>query len=171
MIRHRNNERKMMKPGTPLLMLATTLLLLLGTAQHLFADDGLKGWELNSEYNSYYNAKELDSFKGKITKFVEITPLPGMAPGTAFYFDEGDGEEVLVHLCPVAFASPNKTGLKKNELTKLRGSWAVIDGEDVFMASKVKQGEHFSFKVRLTSDGTPFWTMPPEKLAKEMASD
>lgn len=135
------------------------------------AEDGLKGWEIDSEYNSYYNAKELDKFKGKITKFVEITPLPGMAPGTGFYFDEGDGEAILVHLCPAAFASAKKTGLRKNIKTKLRGSWAVIDDEDVFLASKVKQGEHFSFKVRLTKDGTPFWTMSPEQLAREQASD
>lgn len=154
-----------------LLTLLPLLLFAIATPCSLLADDGLKGWEIDSEYNSFYNAKELDKFKGKITKFVEVTPLPGMAPGTGFYFDEGDGEEILVHLCPASFASAKKTGLRKNIKTKLRGSWAVIDGEDVFLASKVKQGEHFSFKVRLTKDGTPFWTMSPEELAREQASD
>jgi hypothetical protein len=38
------------------------------------------------------------------------------------------------------------------------------------MASKVKQGEHFEFKVRLTKDGTPFWTMSEDELARELAS-
>jgi hypothetical protein len=154
-------------------ILATLLSLLLVSLAPIscLAEDGLAGWGIDSEYNSYYNAKELDKFKGKITKFVEITPLPGMAPGTGFYFDEGDGEAILVHLCPAAFASAKKTGLRKNIKTKLRGSWAVIDGKDVFLASKVKQGEHFSFKVRLTKDGTPFWTMSPEQLAREQASD
>lgn len=132
---------------------------------------GTTGWEADSEYNSYYNAKELDRIKGVITKFVEITPLPGMAPGTALYLDEGDGEKILVHLCPTAYAEPDKTGLRKGVETKIRGSWAYIDDQDVFLASKIKQGEHFSFKVRLTSDGTPFWTMPPEQLAKELAAD
>lgn len=135
------------------------------------AEDGIKGWEIDSEYNSFYNAKELDKFKGEITKFVEITPLPGMAPGTGFYFDEGDGEPILVHLCPASFANAKETGLRKHIKTKLRGSWAFINGEDVFMASKVKQGEHFSFKVRLTKDGKPFWTMDPEELAREQASN
>lgn len=154
------------------LLTALLCLLVVGFAPaHSKAGDGLKGWEIDSEYNSYYNAKELDKFKGEITKFVEISPLPGMAPGTGFYFDEGDGEVILVHLCPAVFASAKKTGLRKNIKTKLRGSWAVIDGEDVFLASKVKQGEHFSFKVRLTKDGTPFWTMSPEQLAREQASD
>jgi len=35
------------------------------------------------------------------------------------------------------------------------------------MASKVKRGNDFEFKVRLTKDGTPFWTMTPEQLARE----
>ena len=132
--------------------------------------DGLKGWEADSEYNNFYNAKELDRIKGVITKFVEVTPLPGMAKGTALYLDEGGGEKILVHICPSAYAEPDKTGLRKGVETKIRGSWAYIDEQDVFLASKIKQGEHFEFKVRLTSDGTPFWTMSPEQLAKELAS-
>lgn len=135
------------------------------------ADPGLNGWEIDSEYNALYNAKELDRIKGVITKFVEVSPLPGMAKGTALYLDEGDGEEILVHLCPAAYAEPDKTGLRKGVETKIRGSWAVIGDQDVFLASKAKQGEHFEFKVRLTSDGTPFWTMSPEQLAKELASN
>jgi len=39
----------------------------------------------------------------------------------------------------------------------------------VFLASKVKKGESYEFKGRLTMDGTPFWTMTPEQLAKERA--
>jgi hypothetical protein len=35
------------------------------------------------------------------------------------------------------------------------------------MASKIKKGDYFVLKVRLTKDGTPFWTMSPEQLAKE----
>lgn len=142
-------------------------------AQYAFSDDtdGIKGWELGSEYNNLYNAKELDRLKGVITKFVEVTPLPGMAEGTALLLDEGDGEPILVHICPAAYAEAKKTGLQKGAVTKIRGSWAVIDDKDVFLAAKIKQGEHFEFKVRLTKDGTPFWTMSPEELAKELASN
>lgn len=148
------------------------LLFVITTALQLIADDriGFQGWELGSEYNSLYNAKELDRLKGVITKFVEVSPLPDMAKGTAFFLDEGDGEIILIHLCPVAYAEAQKTGLQKGVETKIRGSWAVIDNKDVFLASKVKQGEHFEFKVRLTKDGTPFWTLSPEELTKELAS-
>ena len=57
----------------------------------------------------------------------------------------------------------------KDISTKVSGSWAVIDGKDVLMAAKVKQGDSFVFKVRLTKDGTPFWSLSPEELAKERA--
>lgn len=127
------------------------------------------GWEKDSTYNEYYNYKERDSLKGKILKFKEVTPLPGMAPGTAFILEEG-GEQILVHLCPVAYSSPKETGIRKGIKTKVKGCWALIDGQDVFIAAKVKQGDDFEFKVRLTKDGKPFWSMNPEELAKELTS-
>lgn len=127
------------------------------------------GWEEDSPYNGYYNYKERDSLKGKIIQFKEVTPLPGMSPGTAIILKEGD-EKILVHLCPVAYSSPKETGIRKGITTKVKGCWALIDGQDVFIAAKVKQGDNFEFKVRLTKDGRPFWTFGPEELAKEKAS-
>jgi len=127
---------------------------------------GFAGWEVGSTYNSYYNAKERDSLKGEIVQFKEVTPLAGMDPGTAFILQEGE-EKILVHLCPIAFRTAEETGLRRGTKTKVKGCWALIDGQDVFMAAKVKQGESFEFKVRLTKDGTPFWSMSPEDLAKE----
>jgi hypothetical protein len=133
------------------------------------ADGQYSGWEKDSEYNDYYNYKERDSLKGKVLKFKKVSPLSDMAPGTAFILEEG-GDKILVHLCPWAFADPKQTGIRKGVTTKIKGCWAVIEGKDVFMAAKVKQGEDFSFKVRLTKDGTPFWTMSPAELAKEQNS-
>lgn len=153
------------------LLVMLALLLTTSPVISLAADKGLKGWEEGSEYNGFYNSKELDRIKGEVVKFTEVTPLKGMAAGTALYLDEGDGEPILVHLCPVTYASSKETGIRRGIKTKIRGSWAFIDGKDVFLASKVKQGDHFSFKVRLTSDGTPFWTMSQEQLAKELASE
>jgi len=127
-----------------------------------------KGWQVGSEYNSYYDYKEMDKLKGTILKFKKVTPLPGMSTGTAFILQEGD-EQILVHLCPQSFATAKETGIRRGVTTKVKGSWAFIEGEDIFIASKVKQGEHFEFKVRLTKNGKPFWTMTPDELAKEKA--
>lgn len=131
------------------------------------SEDGFKGWEKGSKYNSLFNNKERDQLKGIIVKFIKVEPLDGMAPGTALLLDEGDGDKIEVHLCPQKYATARDTGLRKGSKVKIKGSWAVIDDEDVFLAAKVKQGENYEFKVRLSSNGTAFWTLSPEELAKE----
>lgn len=149
--------------------LLVSLSVLISTKNYAVAKDGegLKGWEVDSDYNKLYNPKERDSMKGRVRKFVTVTPLSGMDPGTGFIFEESKDDKTLVHLCPESFASAKEVGFKKGERVKVKGSWVEIDGEDIFIAAKVSRGDHFVFKVRLTSDGTPFWTMSPEQLQKE----
>ena len=131
------------------------------------SENEFKGWEKGSQYNSLFDNKERDRLKGVIVKFIKVVPLDGMAQGTALILDEGDGDKIEVHLCPRAYATARETGLRKGSKIKVKGSWAVIDDEDIFLAAKVKQGEGYTFKVRLSSDGTPFWTLSPEDLAHE----
>ena len=129
---------------------------------------GTKGWEKGSGYNKLYNLDEWDSFKGYVVGFKKIIPLPGMAPGVALLVRDRDSNEVVtVHLGPRSFVNPNTVRVRRGEKVKLKGVWAEIDGKEIFMASKVKKGDHFEYKVRLTKDGTPFWTMSPEELARE----
>ena len=162
-----------MSKYTKILWALGTIALLIGAVSlPLHAkDSSIKGWEVDSEYNEIYNPKERDTIKGDIIKFVTVKPMKGMVPGTALILDEGGGDTVLVHICPESFASARETGLKKGEWVKIKGAWADIGDETVFIAAKIKKDGGYSFKVRLTSDGTPFWTMPPDQLAKERASD
>jgi hypothetical protein len=125
------------------------------------------GWELGSPYNKLYNAVELDSFRGEVVKVMEVVPMAGMLPAVVLQVKESEGETVDVHVCPSWYIEPGSVGLKRGDKVKIRGVWAEIDGRDVFMASKIKKGDYFVLKVRLTKDGTPFWTMSPEQLAKE----
>lgn len=127
------------------------------------------GWEKGSAYDRHYDVGEMDEFKGKVQKVKTVVPLPGMSPGVALEVDVGDSEGVLVHICPVWFADIKKIGIRKGDKVKIRGAWAELKGKEVFMASKIKKGDEFEFKVRLTKDGTPFWTMSPEELARESA--
>ncbi|WP_028583911.1 hypothetical protein [Desulfogranum mediterraneum] len=145
-----------------LLMLA---LVLVGVAP-VRADDGLNGWEKGGAYDRLYQVSELDRLKGDIKKIIRLEPLPGMAPGMGLILKDGDGEQVTVHIGPVAFLGKN-IGLKRGDRVKIRGAWAEINGEDVFLAAKIKKGDYFSLKVRLTKNGTPFWAMTPEELAHE----
>ncbi len=126
----------------------------------------MQGWEIDSPYNKLYDARELDSFKGYVRKIYTLVPMPGMAPATALLVAESEEDLNVVHVCPEWFAGPGDIGVRRGDRVKVKGVWAEIDGEFVFMASKVKKGDYFDFKVRVTKDGTPFWTLTPEEQEK-----
>jgi hypothetical protein len=129
------------------------------------------GWGLQSPYNAKYKVVDMDYFKARVVKITEVVPMEGMAPGVALHVQErGDDEVIVVHVCPTWYMEPGNIGLNRGDLVKIRGVWADIDGKDVFMASKIKKGEYFVLKVRLTKDGKPFWTMSPDELARERAA-
>jgi hypothetical protein len=126
------------------------------------------GWESGSPYNKFYNTSEYDSFKARIVKVTQVVPMPGMSAGVALHVKESpDDEVIVVHVCPTWYMKAGDIGLKRGDHVKLRGVWAEINGKDVFLASKIKKGNYFVLKVRLTKDGTPFWTMSEEELNKE----
>jgi hypothetical protein len=127
----------------------------------------LKGWGLDDPYHKLYKFKESERLKATVVKVLEVVPLPGMSPGVALEVREGS-ETIVVHLCPAGYAKPSEIGIKPGDKVTIRGCWAEVGGKDVFMAAKVKKGDTFEFKVRLSKDGTPLWTMTPEQLAKEL---
>ena len=128
------------------------------------------GWEIDGAYNKLYDAAEFESFKGVVVKIKERAPMPGMSKGVILWVRERREEEIIrVDLCPTWFAKIRDIGIRRGEFVHVKGVFVEIDGEDVFMASKIKKGD-WEFKVRLTKDGTPFWTMGPEQLAKERAA-
>jgi hypothetical protein len=132
----------------------------------------MKGWESGSPYNKHYKVSELDNFRATVVDIIEVIPMEGMSPATAITVKESDDDDpILVHICPTWFSGKDSLGLKKGDRIKIRGVWAEIEGRDVFLAAKIKKGDYFEFKVRLTRDGTPFWTMSEEQLARERESD
>jgi hypothetical protein len=154
-----------LKIGLGVILVAGLYLLGLGSG---FAGENraMTGWELNSPYNKLYKASEMDSFKGTVVDIKEVGPLPGMSPGLALEVSESKGETITVHLCPCSFENKKSIRLKKGDRVKISGVWAEINKKDIFMGSKVTKDD-YSLKVRLTKDGTPFWTMTPSQLAKE----
>lgn len=138
-----------------------------GLAADKPADMG--GWEKGGKYDKLYVPSSRDSFKGIVEGFKEVTPFPGMSPGVALLVKDPDGDVVTVHLGPRWFVDPDATGIRKGDKVKVKGVWVTINHEDVVMASKVSRGDFFEYKVRLTKDGTPFWTLDPKQLAKERA--
>ena len=137
---------------------------------HAVDQRDMGGWGIDSPYNKLYNPSEMDKFKATVVGVKEVVPMPGMAPGVALMVRESEDETLLVHVCPSWYLGKKDIGIRKGDKVKIRGVWVEIDGEDVFIASKIKKGDHFELKIRLTSSGKPFWTMGPEELAKEKAS-
>jgi len=130
----------------------------------------MQGWGVNDPYNQHYDVKESEKFRAWVLKVQEVVPLAGMSPATALLVREGS-EEIEVHICPTWYRKPKEIGVKPGDRIKLKGVWAYIDGKDVFMASKIKKEPDIDvIKVRLTKDGTPFWTMTAEQLAQETSS-
>ena len=131
----------------------------------------MKGWGIDDPYNKLYDVREFEKVRAYVIRVKEVVPMPGMSPATALDVREG-AYEWEVHLCPTWYRKPSEIRLKKNERIKVKGVWAEINGKDVFMASKVKKDPDTEIiKVRLTKDGTPFWTMTPERLAMETRDD
>ena len=131
----------------------------------------MQGWGLDDPYNKLYDVREFEKIRASVVRVKEVVPMPGMSPATAL--DVREGSDVFeVHLCPTWYRKPSEIRLKKNERIKLKGVWAEINGRDVFLASKIKKDPDIEIiKVRLTKDGTPFWTMTPERLAMETKKD
>ena len=154
-------------------MTALILLSLVVALSYVQAEEkrDMKGWGIDDPYNKLYDVREFEKIRCYVVRVKEVVPMPGMSPATALVVREG-AYEYEVHLCPTWYRKPSEIRLKKNERIKLKGVWAEINGKDVFMASKVKKDPDTEIiKVRLTKDGTPFWTMTPERLAMEMKND
>ena len=138
-------------------------------ALNAFAGDeqrDMKGWGIDDPYNQYYDVKEYEKIRAWVVKLRESPPMPGMSPATIV--DVRDGSEIIeVQMCPTWFAEPGEIGVKPGDRVKVKGVWAEINDKWVFMASKIKKDPQFEFKVRLTKNGKPFWTMGPEELAHE----
>jgi hypothetical protein len=162
-----NNDMRLNRNARTLLLILPALLILSNPA--LAADSSeKKGWGIDDPYHKFYNPKEFEKIKARVVRVTEVVPMAGMSTATALEVSEGS-KPIMVHLCPTWFAKPSDIGLKPGDQVVLKGCWAEINGKDVFLASKVKKGDFYELKCRLTKDGTPFWTMTPEQLAKEQA--
>ena len=162
--------KKRDRDGLILFMVCIFLLSFFGSI-HAEDKKDMGGWGLNDPYNKLYDAGDVEQRKVVVVDVKEIVPLPDMSPGVALVVKEDEeGGEFLVHLCPVWYKTPEKIGIRKGDKISLRGYSAEINGEEVIMAAKIKKKDK-TFKVRLTSDGTPFWTMTPAQLQKELSSE
>jgi hypothetical protein len=131
------------------------------------AEEGrdMGGWEPGGEYDSHYKIPNMDEFKARVQEIIEVTPLEGMSPGLGMIVKDDMDFVTKVHIAPKWFVKD--IDVRPGEKIKIRGAWAEIKGEEVFMASKIKKDGKNVLKVRLTKNGKPFWVMSAEELARE----
>lgn len=135
------------------------------------ADIRKEGWEAGSEYDKHFIADDIEDFKGKIVKIIEVEPLDGMDEGIGLIVEEKhERERITVHMGPKDFVKPRMGMLKRGDSVKVYGCFCEIDGDEVFLASKVKKGDD-QVKVRRTRDGMAWWNFSPEELAEEEAAN
>jgi hypothetical protein len=126
----------------------------------------MKGWGVEDPYHKHYDINKFESFKARVVKIKKVVPIPSMSPAVAL--DVKDGSKIIeVQICPTWFIRPDEIGIKKGDRIKIRGVRANINGKEVFMASKIKKGDYFQLKVRLTKDGRPFWTVILQEITRE----
>ncbi len=127
------------------------------------------GWGMDDPYQQMYDANDVEQLKVVAKEIRQITPFPGMSSGVGLLvIDRDSEEEIMVHLCPTFYKAKNRIGIRPGDKISLRGYWTEINEESVIMAAKLKFNGK-SLKFRLTSDGTPFWTMSPAQLQKELS--
>jgi hypothetical protein len=131
----------------------------------------ITGWEKDSVYNRLYRVDQYQKLEGAVAEIIDVVPMKGMAPGLGMVIIFKSGEKATVHFAPRWFAKFLTYGFKPGDSVKVKGCWAEIDGNKVFLASKVRNGEYFEMKFRRTSDGRPFWTLKPEEMIQEKLED
>ena len=162
-----------MKKHNRYMLVLTALLLTAGMINGTIGaaeEFDMQGWGVNDPYNQHYDVGKIEKFRAWLVGFKAEPPMPGMSPGTIMVVEDGN-RLIDVHICPTWFAKPGEVGVKKGDRVKIKGCWAEVAGKDVFMASKIKKDNFFEFKVRLTKNGKPFWTMTPEELVSEISPE
>ena len=154
------------------ILLVAMLILAVSAMAGTKANPTITGWEHGGAYDKLYDPKEADTLKGRLTKIIDITPMPGMAPGIGLQIeDKKDKGLEIVHLGPKDFVDLGAFGLKVGDQVKVAGAWAEMDDQDVLIAVKVKKDDDSQLKVRRSKDGFPYWSMSPEERAKESAGE
>ena len=156
-----------------LLLLTSVLLFASQLTSTVYAAEqqDIAGWENGSAYNRLYRVDKYVKLKGTMVEIIDVVPMQGMAPGIGMIILLRDGERVTAHFAPKWFAKFLNYGFNKGDSVKVKGCWAEINGNKVFLASKVRNGEYFEVKFRRTRDGRPYWTIKPEEMIQERLED
>jgi len=116
------------------------------------------GWEAGGAYNSLFDPMRSEAVKGSLVEFRRVVPLPGMAPALAMVVRSIYGETLEVHLGPHDTLAYLTQAIQPGMLLKVTGSFATVEGREVFLAGRLRVAEVLELKLRSSRTGTPMWT-------------
>lgn len=115
---------------------------------------GSGGWGQQSEFGRMYNARMIETLKGKVEAVEKVTPSKGMSPGVHLVVKTEKGME-SVHLGPSWFIENQDVKIEAGDEVEITGSRVTLQGKPAVIASEVKKGDQ-TLKLR-EEDGTPAW--------------
>jgi hypothetical protein len=131
------------------------------------AQTDMAGWERGGEYDRLYKPEAVTTVVGTLVHLKELAPMPGMTPGPVLTIRTKGGKLVAVQSGPSAFAKLLVHTLRVGDRVKIRGAYAELGGEKIFMAAKIRVNEVYEFKCRRSRDGVPYWSLSKEALIRE----
>ena len=131
------------------------------------AQTDMAGWERGGEYDRLYKPEAVTTVAGKLVELKEAAPMPGMAPGLVMTIKTKAGITVTIQPGPSSFAKLLVHTLHVGDRIKVRGAYAELGEEKVFMAAKIRVNEAYVFKCRRTRDGMPYWSLSKDTLIRE----
>jgi sporulation protein YlmC with PRC-barrel domain len=124
----------------------------------------LDAWRAGSEYNKYFNPKDITTISGVIRSVGIFTPDWNAAPGLKLVVETGKGELVVIHGGPQSYALQRVIDFKPDMRVTVTGSKVGIGGESVIMATEIKTSD----KTLVLRDnmGAPKWNV--DEIQREM---
>jgi hypothetical protein len=119
---------------------------------------GSKGWEPESAYCRLYDAKHVETVKGKVLRVEDIVPIEGMGYGVYMMLQTAS-ETLPVHLGPKEYVEKQAIQFLPEDAVEVTGSRVSCNGKPAFLAAIVKRGnDTVQYRSR---KGLPGWAAAP----------
>ncbi len=147
----------------PCALLAATVGLLL-TAQAQMTRNNSGGWGTHDAYNSFFNAKAIETVQGTVTGIESIVPMQGMLEGIALTLETASRAVTTVHAGPRWFMERREVRFVPGEPVTVSGAGALIGGKKVLLAAEISFASGAVLHMR-NKNGAPAWRrfVPPRK--------
>ena len=99
-----------------------------------------EGWKHESQYNRSFDARNVKTYKGRITSVGQFQPDKKSLEGREVRLRTSDGKELIVHLGPSRFIEEQKFELKDGAEVTVQGAEATIDGKKVIIGTSIQSG-------------------------------